>query len=122
MEPPRADTIDSVPSQTWNPDEDGESPYIPVRYSLSEPDVIESVKAHPCRSHSAPTGVIPKESLETSVLPPKPYHSRPAYTDNEDVLEEESRPKSFTLKLSQSGLSGKNDQAKVPWEHGINQE
>ncbi|XP_069792936.1 dedicator of cytokinesis protein 3 isoform X11 [Narcine bancroftii] len=30
MEPPRADIIDSVPSQTWNPEEDGEPPYIPV--------------------------------------------------------------------------------------------
>ncbi|XP_062923856.1 dedicator of cytokinesis protein 3 isoform X7 [Mobula hypostoma] len=122
MEPPRADTIDSVPSQIWNTDEDGESPYIPVRYSLSEPDVIESVKPHPCRSHSAPTGVIPKEALETPVLPPKPYHPRPAYTDNDEILEEGSRPKSFTCKLSQSGLSGKDDQAKVPWEHSINQE
>ncbi|XP_048462200.1 dedicator of cytokinesis protein 3 [Rhincodon typus] len=119
-EPPRTDTTDS--SQTWNPEEDGEAPYIPVRYSLSEPDVIESVKAHPCRSHSAPTGVIPKESTEIPALPPKPYYPRPTYKDNEETPEEESRPKAFTRKLSQSGHSGKEEQAKVPWEHGINQD
>ncbi|XP_059505489.1 dedicator of cytokinesis protein 3 isoform X3 [Stegostoma tigrinum] len=119
-EPPRTDTTDS--SQTWNPEEDGEAPYIPVRYSLSEPDVIESVKAHPCRSHSAPTGVILKESTEIPALPPKPYYPRPTYKDNEETPEEESRPKAFMRKLSQSGHSGKEEQAKVPWEHGINQD
>ncbi|XP_078065470.1 dedicator of cytokinesis protein 3 isoform X1 [Mustelus asterias] len=122
MEPPRTDVTDSVPSQTWNPEEDAEAPYLPVRYSLSEPDVIESVKAHPCRSHSAPTGVIPKELAEIPALPPKPYYPRLTYTDNEEALEEESRSKAFTRKLSQSGRNGKEDQAKVPWEHGINEE
>ncbi|XP_007888770.2 dedicator of cytokinesis protein 3 [Callorhinchus milii] len=121
-EPPRIDTIDSVPSQTWIPDENGETPYMPVRYSLSEPDVIESVKSQPCRSHSAPSGVIPLETKEPPALPPKPYNSRLAYTDTEETLNEESRPKPFPRKLSQAVLGGKEEQAKVPWEHGISQE
>lgn len=42
----------------WTPDqEDLDSPYQPVRYSMSEPEVLDAVKAPPCRSHSAPGGV-----------------------------------------------------------------
>uniref|UniRef100_H3BC70 Dedicator of cytokinesis 3 n=1 Tax=Latimeria chalumnae TaxID=7897 RepID=H3BC70_LATCH len=121
--PPRTDTMDSVPSQTWNTDEDLETPYLPVRYSLSEPDVVESVKTQPCRSHSAPTGVIHQETTEPPALPPKPYHSRPPRPESEDAgIDEEVRPRSVQRKLSQVTVSIKEDQAKVAWEHGISEE
>ncbi|MEQ2181863.1 hypothetical protein GOODEAATRI_015980, partial [Goodea atripinnis] len=59
----RTDTLDSVPSsQTWTTDQDDlDSPYQPVRYSMSEPDVLEGVKSQPCRSNSAPGGVNPAQ-------------------------------------------------------------
>lgn len=54
----RTDTLESVPSsQAWTTDqEDLDSPYQPVRYSLSEPEVLDGAKQLPCRSHSAPGG------------------------------------------------------------------
>ncbi|XP_014832015.1 PREDICTED: dedicator of cytokinesis protein 3-like isoform X1 [Poecilia mexicana] len=59
----RTDTLESVPSsQAWTTDqEDLDSPYQPVRYSMSEPDVLEGVKSPPCRSNSAPGGVNPAQ-------------------------------------------------------------
>uniref|UniRef100_A0A3Q2C9A3 Dedicator of cytokinesis 3 n=1 Tax=Cyprinodon variegatus TaxID=28743 RepID=A0A3Q2C9A3_CYPVA len=64
-EPPasRTDTLESAPSsQAWTTDqEDLDSPYQPVRYSMSEPDVLEGVKSPPCRSNSAPGGVNPAQ-------------------------------------------------------------
>ncbi|KAB0390354.1 hypothetical protein E2I00_010268, partial [Balaenoptera physalus] len=74
--PPRTDTMDSVPSQAWNADEDLEPPYLPVHYSLSESAVLDSIKAQPCRSHSAPGCVIPQDPMDPPALPPKPYHPR----------------------------------------------
>lgn len=57
-EPPgRTDTLESIPSQAWTPDEVTGSPYLYVHYSTSEPDDIHSTKPLPCRSHSAPGGV-----------------------------------------------------------------
>ncbi|XP_034389183.1 LOW QUALITY PROTEIN: dedicator of cytokinesis protein 3 [Cyclopterus lumpus] len=55
----RTDTLESVPGgQAWTVDqEDPDSPYQPVRYSVSEPEVLDGVKPPPCRSHSAPGGV-----------------------------------------------------------------
>lgn len=55
----RTDTLESVPSsQAWTTDqEDLDSPYQPVRYSTSEPEVLDVVKPPPCRSLSAPGGV-----------------------------------------------------------------
>uniref|UniRef100_A0A7N5ZZ62 Dedicator of cytokinesis 3 n=1 Tax=Anabas testudineus TaxID=64144 RepID=A0A7N5ZZ62_ANATE len=52
----RTDTLESAPSsQAWTTDqEDLDSPYQPVRYSMSEPEVLDGVKPPPCRSHSAP--------------------------------------------------------------------
>ena len=54
----RADTLESVPGgQAWTADqEDLDSLYQPVRYSVSEPEVLDGVKPPPCRSHSAPGG------------------------------------------------------------------
>uniref|UniRef100_A0AAX7TPX1 Dedicator of cytokinesis 3 n=1 Tax=Astatotilapia calliptera TaxID=8154 RepID=A0AAX7TPX1_ASTCA len=59
----RTDTLESVPSsQAWTTDqEDLDSPYQPVRYSISEPEVLDGVKPPPCRSHSAPGGVTPAQ-------------------------------------------------------------
>uniref|UniRef100_A0A3B5B239 Dedicator of cytokinesis protein 3-like n=1 Tax=Stegastes partitus TaxID=144197 RepID=A0A3B5B239_9TELE len=59
----RTDTLESVPSsQAWTTDqEDLDSPYQPVRYSVSEPEVLDGVKAPPSRSHSAPGGVTPAQ-------------------------------------------------------------
>ncbi|KAF7656728.1 hypothetical protein LDENG_00036720 [Lucifuga dentata] len=60
----RTDTLESVPSShTWNTDqEDLDSPYMPVRYSISEPEVLDGTKLQPCRSHSAPGGVAPPQT------------------------------------------------------------
>ncbi|KAF3690419.1 Dedicator of cytokinesis protein 3 Modifier of cell adhesion Presenilin-binding protein [Channa argus] len=60
----RTNTLESVPSsQAWTTDqEDLDSPYQPVRYSISEPDVLDVVKPPPCRSHSAPGGVTPAQA------------------------------------------------------------
>uniref|UniRef100_A0A672Z8Y3 Dedicator of cytokinesis 3 n=1 Tax=Sphaeramia orbicularis TaxID=375764 RepID=A0A672Z8Y3_9TELE len=60
----RTDTLESVPSsQAWTTDqEDLDSPYQPVRYSVSEPEVLDGAKPPPCRSHSAPGGVTPAQT------------------------------------------------------------
>ncbi|XP_035518551.1 dedicator of cytokinesis protein 3-like [Morone saxatilis] len=60
----RTDTLESVPSsQVWTTDqEDLDSLYQPVRYSVSEPDVLDGVKPPPSRSHSAPGGVTPAQA------------------------------------------------------------
>ncbi|MGH0154961.1 UNVERIFIED_CONTAM: hypothetical protein FKN15_051225 [Acipenser sinensis] len=116
-EPPvHTDTMDSVPSQSWTIDEDVESPYLPVRYSISEPDVLEPMKPPPCRSHSAPSGVNPHHDPPT--LPPKPYMGR----GEGCIPEEEMRPRPMPRKISQPLLSCKEEQAKVAWEHGIKEE
>lgn len=59
----RTDTLESVPSsQAWTTDqEDLDSPYQPVRYSVSEPEVLDGVKFPPCRSNSAPGSVAPAQ-------------------------------------------------------------
>ncbi|XP_062826144.1 dedicator of cytokinesis protein 3 isoform X3 [Anolis carolinensis] len=122
--PPRTDTMDSVPSQAWNTDEDLETPYLPVRYSLSEPDVLETLKSQPCRSHSAPSGVIPQDAIDPPALPPKPYHSRLPNMDNEEVmiLEEEEKHRALHRKISQPIGGAKEEQARVAWEHGISEQ
>ncbi|XP_044307406.1 dedicator of cytokinesis protein 3 [Varanus komodoensis] len=122
--PPRTDTMDSVPSQAWNTDEDLETPYLPVRYSLSEPDVLETLKSQPCRSHSAPSGVIPQDAADPPALPPKPYHSRLPNMDNEEsmILEEEEKHRALHRKISQPASGAKEEQARVAWEHGISEQ
>ncbi|XP_077933823.1 dedicator of cytokinesis protein 3 isoform X5 [Halichoerus grypus] len=119
--PPRTDTMDSMPSQAWNADEDLEPPYLPVHYSLSESAVLDSIKAQPCRSHSAPGCVIPQDPMDPPALPPKPYHSRlPALEHEEGVLlrEDADRPRGLHRKASLPPGSAKEEQARLAWEHG----
>uniref|UniRef100_A0A8P0SFA4 Dedicator of cytokinesis 3 n=1 Tax=Canis lupus familiaris TaxID=9615 RepID=A0A8P0SFA4_CANLF len=119
--PPRTDTMDSMPSQAWNADEDLEPPYLPVHYSLSESAVLDSIKAQPCRSHSAPGCVIPQDPMDPPALPPKPYHTRlPALEHDEGVLlrEDADRPRGLHRKASLPPGSAKEEQARMAWEHG----
>ncbi|XP_035244115.1 dedicator of cytokinesis protein 3 isoform X7 [Anguilla anguilla] len=133
--PPRADALDPPPGQPWAADEDGESPYLPVRYSVSEPDVLDSSKPTPCRSHSAPGGVAPAppegppphlhphphyHHEPPPALPPKPY-LREGCIPEED-LQPTPRPMPMPRKISQPLLTNKEEQAKVAWEHGVSEE
>uniref|UniRef100_A0A3Q1HVL6 Uncharacterized protein n=1 Tax=Anabas testudineus TaxID=64144 RepID=A0A3Q1HVL6_ANATE len=84
----RTDTLESAPSsQAWTTDqEDLDSPYQPVRYSMSEPEVLDGVKPPPCRSHSAPGGVAPAQTggqiqpqtpgPASAGAPPQPQHKQ----------------------------------------------
>ncbi|XP_066526496.1 dedicator of cytokinesis protein 3 isoform X4 [Hoplias malabaricus] len=137
-EPPaRADTLDSVPSsQAWTTDTDeSETPYLPVRYSVSEPEVLDNLKAAPCRSHSAPVAAAPPDAHHhphaihishphyqhhepPPALPPKPY-LREGCIPEEDLR---PIPRPMPRKISQPLLTSKDEQAKVAWEHGISEE
>ncbi|XP_030100038.1 dedicator of cytokinesis protein 3 isoform X10 [Mus musculus] len=119
--PPRTDTMDSMPSQAWNGDEDLEPPYLPVHYSLSESAVLDAIKSQPCRSHSAPGCVLPQDPMDPPALPPKPYHPRlPALEHDEGMLlrEEAERPRGLHRKASLPPGSVKEEQARLAWEHG----
>uniref|UniRef100_A0A8C6LEW6 Dedicator of cytokinesis 3 n=1 Tax=Nothobranchius furzeri TaxID=105023 RepID=A0A8C6LEW6_NOTFU len=81
----RTDTLESVPSsQAWTTDqEDLDSPYQPIRYSMSEPDVLDGVKPPPCRSHSAPGGVGPAQVVSQA---PPPQSQQPVGLQHQQHL------------------------------------
>lgn len=67
----RTDNLESVlSSQSWTTyQEDLDSPYQPVRYSISEPEVLDGVKPPPCSSQSAPGSVNPGQMV--GLIPPQ---------------------------------------------------
>ncbi|XP_047666216.1 dedicator of cytokinesis protein 3 isoform X1 [Tachysurus fulvidraco] len=134
-----APALDSTPScQTWTTDTDEAETPSTVRYSISEPDVLESLKPVPCRSNSAPVGVMPMlppdghhlihaghvghyhlhQHEPPPALPPKPY-LREGCIPEEDLR---PVPRPMPRKISQPLLASKEEQAKVAWEHGISEE
>uniref|UniRef100_A0A3Q0RDM2 Dedicator of cytokinesis 3 n=1 Tax=Amphilophus citrinellus TaxID=61819 RepID=A0A3Q0RDM2_AMPCI len=123
----RTDTLESVPSsQAWTTDqEDLDSPYQPVRYSVSEPEVLDGVKPPPCRSHSAPGGVTPPQP---PALPPKPYLREGCIPEEDSLISQSAAPpppapRPMPRKISQPIIAAtKDEQAKVAWEHGISEE
>uniref|UniRef100_A0A3Q1GSH4 Dedicator of cytokinesis 3 n=1 Tax=Acanthochromis polyacanthus TaxID=80966 RepID=A0A3Q1GSH4_9TELE len=120
----RTDTLESVPSsQAWTTDqEDLDSPYQPVRYSVSEPEVLDGVKPPPSRSHSAPCSNRPPPAL-----PPKPYLREGCIPEEEPLIGQPAppppAPRPMPRKISQPIITAtKEEQAKVAWEHGIGEE
>ncbi|XP_055773842.1 dedicator of cytokinesis protein 3-like isoform X4 [Salvelinus fontinalis] len=117
------------------------SSYLPVRYSVSEPEVLDGSKPPPCRSHSAPGWVTPVSTPIIPVLPearglniqnlphyhqepppalpPKPY-LRDGCIPEEGVIPAVPRP--TPRKISQPLITSKEEQAKVTWEHGITED
>uniref|UniRef100_A0A8C3AJ93 Dedicator of cytokinesis 3 n=1 Tax=Cyclopterus lumpus TaxID=8103 RepID=A0A8C3AJ93_CYCLU len=116
----RTDTLESVPGgQAWTVDqEDPDSPYQPVRYSVSEPEVLDGVKPPPCRSHSAPgapSGPAPQ------ALPQRGVHPRGGPPEHQSAAPPGPRP--MPRKVSQPIIAAtKEEQAKVAWEHGVSEE
>lgn len=131
-EPPaRPDALDPPPGQPWAPEEDGESPYLPVRYSVSEPDALDPAKPPPCRSLSAPGGVAPAPAEGHPPHPHPHYHHEPPpalppkpYLREGCIPEEDLRPapRPMPRKISQPLITNKEEQAKVAWEHGVSEE
>lgn len=136
-----APVLDTAPGcHVWTSDGDeAETSGVPVRYSISEPDVLDSLKLTPCRSYSAPVGVMsamPQEGHHhvhagymghyhlhqhepLTVLPPKPF-LREGCIPEEDLR---PVPRPLPRKISQPLLMGKDqEQAKVAWEHGISEQ
>ncbi|XP_029630018.1 dedicator of cytokinesis protein 3-like [Salmo trutta] len=116
------------------------SSYLPVRYSVSEPEVLDVSKPLPCRSHSAPgwvtpiiTPIIPvlPEAHALNIhnlphyhqepppaLPPKPYLREGCIPEEGCILV----PRPMPRKISQPLITSKEEQAKVAWEHAITEE
>ncbi|XP_040214665.1 dedicator of cytokinesis protein 3 isoform X1 [Rana temporaria] len=74
--------------------------YPPVRYSLSDPNGLETPKTQPCRSHSAPTGVTPPRSPSG---------------DQEEGSSEQERLR----RIRRNCHMGKEPPARVGWEHNM---
>uniref|UniRef100_A0A3P8W8S1 Dedicator of cytokinesis 3 n=1 Tax=Cynoglossus semilaevis TaxID=244447 RepID=A0A3P8W8S1_CYNSE len=123
--PSRTDTLESAPSsQAWTTDqEDLDSPYQAIRYSVSEPVVLEAARLTPCRSQSAPgdqtrlqgpplnlyfnqqEGCIPEEEAHMCQATPTPG------------------PRPMLRKISQPMITATKDEpARVSWEHGVGQD
>ncbi|XP_028970144.2 dedicator of cytokinesis protein 3 isoform X12 [Esox lucius] len=121
--------------------------YLPVRYSVSEPEVLDGSKPPPCRSHSAPGGVTPGitpilvpvnpvlpeahalniqnlphyQQEPPPALPPKPY-LREGCAPEDGCVTLGLVPRPMPRKISQVLITSKEDQAKVAWEHGVTEE
>ncbi|XP_036388838.1 dedicator of cytokinesis protein 3-like isoform X2 [Megalops cyprinoides] len=126
-----APPTDAAPVPSWIADKEAESPYLHVRYSSSEPEVLDSARAPPCRSHSAPGGVCPAPQdghlhqhgpyfhhAPAPCLPPKP-HPREGGVPEEHL----PRPVLVPRKISQQSLlSSKVELARLAWGHTISEE
>uniref|UniRef100_A0A4W5NXT0 Dedicator of cytokinesis 3 n=1 Tax=Hucho hucho TaxID=62062 RepID=A0A4W5NXT0_9TELE len=124
-----ADALDTVsvnPSMahsTWATDGEDlgmDSPsgsYLPVRYSVSESEVLDGSKPPPCRSHSSPVVITP---LITNI----PYLREGCIPEEEGCIPTGLMPRPMPMprKISQPLITSKEEQAKVAWEHGIAEE
>ncbi|KAJ8260316.1 hypothetical protein GJAV_G00179570 [Gymnothorax javanicus] len=127
---PRPDALDQTPGgQPWaHEEEEGDPAYLPVHYSVSEPDALDPAKPSPCRSHSAPGGVAPAHAPPEGppphphyppALPPKPYLREGCIPEEGDIR---PAPRPMPRKISQPLITNKEEQAKVAWERGVNEE
>uniref|UniRef100_A0AAZ3SJ10 Dedicator of cytokinesis 3 n=1 Tax=Oncorhynchus tshawytscha TaxID=74940 RepID=A0AAZ3SJ10_ONCTS len=116
------DTVSVTPSMahtTWATDGEDlgmDSPsgsYLPVRYSVSESEILDGSKPPPCRSHSSPVVITP---LITNI----PYLREGCIPEEEGCIP--ARPMPMPRKISQPLITSKEEQAKVAWEHGIAEE
>ncbi|MEE6516673.1 hypothetical protein FKM82_026338 [Ascaphus truei] len=76
--------------------------YPPVRYSLSDPNGLETPKLQPCRSHSAPSGVTPPRS-----------------PSGEQEVGSTELARRGTGRPRRNGPGGKEQPARVGWEHTV---
>uniref|UniRef100_A0A673YFT9 Dedicator of cytokinesis 3 n=1 Tax=Salmo trutta TaxID=8032 RepID=A0A673YFT9_SALTR len=126
------DTVSVTPSMahsTWATDGEDlgmDSPsgsYLPVRYSISESEVLDGSKPPPCRSHSSPgviTPLITNIVVPISPVLPEPYLREGCIPEEEGCIP--ARPMPMPRKISQPHITSKEEQAKVAWEHGIAEE
>ncbi|KAJ7999325.1 hypothetical protein DPEC_G00193210 [Dallia pectoralis] len=118
--------------------------YLPVCYSASEPEVLDGPRPLPCRSHSAPGCVTPilvpinpvlPEAHALNIqnlpqyhqepppaLPPKPYLREGPYLPDDPSVTPAFMPRPIPRKISQPLITSKEEQAKVAWERGVNEE
>uniref|UniRef100_A0A8K9VDC8 Dedicator of cytokinesis 3 n=1 Tax=Oncorhynchus mykiss TaxID=8022 RepID=A0A8K9VDC8_ONCMY len=126
------DTVSVTPSMahsTWATDGEDlgmDSPsgsYLPVRYSVSESEILDGSKPPPCRSHSSPgviTPLITNIVVPISPVLPEPYLREGCIPEEEGCIP--ARPMPMPRKISQPLITSKEEQAKVAWEHGIAEE
>uniref|UniRef100_A0A3P9ACJ0 Dedicator of cytokinesis 3 n=1 Tax=Esox lucius TaxID=8010 RepID=A0A3P9ACJ0_ESOLU len=93
--------------------------YLPVRYSVSEPEVLDGSKPPPCRSHSAPGGVTP--GITPILVPVNPVLPE-GCAPEDGCVTLGLVPRPMPRKISQVLITSKEDQAKVAWEHGVTEE
>ncbi|KAM8915563.1 dedicator of cytokinesis protein 3-like isoform 2-T2 [Spinachia spinachia] len=143
----RTDTLESAPgSQAWTADQqDLDSPYQPVRYATSEPEVKAPARQnlpppvlqqngppHPYHLHHQhhfhplylPHNP-PLYSLHEPppALPPKPYLREGCIPEEDPQAAPPPLPRPIPRKISQPLIAApKEEPAKVAWEHGVREE